>query len=233
MAMSVENETALAKSLGTKFAANGITTKILCYDNNWDNYEYPIQVFSNTSVASYIAGSAFHCYAGNVTSQSLVYNAYPNKEIWFTECSGYGNSSFSGNIPYATINLYFGAVENWARTVLHWNLVLNSTSGPHYGGCTNCRGIITLQDNNIDVIYNEEYYGLAMISKFLVLPAYRLSCTLSGGYGCMYTMCIKNADGSVLIILGNFCGGVQNFAVQNGASYVQVSAAVGLTTFIW
>ena len=28
--------------------------------------------------------------------------------------------------------------------------------------------MITVQSNNVDVVYNEEYYGMAAISKFLV-----------------------------------------------------------------
>ena len=108
-----------------------------------------------------------------------------------------------------TNNLYFGAIKNWARTVLHWNFATDvncmsslrfssllfcsfpfpsmlcyfllftssvlfylshafTTAGPHSGGCTNCRGVITVQPNNVDVTYNEEFYGMAMFSKFLV-----------------------------------------------------------------
>lgn len=34
------------------------------------------------------AGAAFHCYAGDVADQDKFHDAYPNKDIYFTECTG-------------------------------------------------------------------------------------------------------------------------------------------------
>lgn len=233
MRLTAQNESFLAKTLGPKLSSNGITTKILVFDHNWDNYQFPITALSDSSAVSFIAGSAFHCYGGDVSSQTNVYNAFPNKEIWFTECSGTGASNLNADIQWNTNNLYFGAIKNWARTVLHWNFATDSNSGPHTGGCTNCRGVITVLANNVDVTYNEEFYGMAMFSKFLVFPAHRLDCGLTGGYGCVSTMCIKNGDGTVLVVIANFCQTPQIAVVQNGGSYVQLSANVGLTSFVW
>ena len=39
------------------------------------------------------AGAAFHCYAGNVGDQDKFHSAYPDKDIYFTECTG----TFHGN----------------------------------------------------------------------------------------------------------------------------------------
>ena len=33
-------------------------------------------------------GVSFHCYAGSVGDQETFHNAYPDKNIYFTECSG-------------------------------------------------------------------------------------------------------------------------------------------------
>ena len=38
--------------------------------------------------AKWIAGTAYHCYYGDPSAQTALHNAYPNKGIWFTECSG-------------------------------------------------------------------------------------------------------------------------------------------------
>eukprot|EP00026_Physarum_polycephalum_P007115 Phypoly_transcript_07169.p1 GENE.Phypoly_transcript_07169~~Phypoly_transcript_07169.p1 ORF type:complete len:466 (-),score=60.26 Phypoly_transcript_07169:25-1422(-) len=233
MGLTPQNESFLAKTLGPKLKSNGISTKILVFDHNWDNYQYPMTALSDPSAYQYIAGSAFHCYAGDVSAQINVHNAHPDKEIWFTECSGSGPSNFNGNIQWNTNNLYFGAIKNWARTVLHWNYATDSNYGPHSGGCDNCRGVITVHPNNFDVTYNEEFYGMAMFSKFLVFPAFRLDCSLQGGYGCVSAMCIKNGDGSVLVVVANFCQTPQFAAVQNGGNYVQMNVNVGLTSFVW
>ena len=39
------------------------------------------------------AGAAFHCYAGDVGDQDKFHSAYPDKDIYFTECTG----TFHGN----------------------------------------------------------------------------------------------------------------------------------------
>jgi len=192
-------------------------------------------VLKDSTSYAYIAGSAFHCYAGSVSAQANVHNAYPDKEIWFTECSGTGASNFGGNLPWNTNNLYIGAVQNWARTVLHWNLALDNNAGPKTsGGCTNCRGVITVGSDSSTVSYNEEYYGLAMFSKFLKYPAYRVDCGLSGGYGCVTAICFKNSDASHVIVAGNFCQTPQEIVVQGtSSSYVSTTIPVGLTSFVW
>lgn len=42
------------------------------------------------------AGVAFHCYAGDVAEQDTFHAAYPQKEIYFTECTGtYGSDWWS------------------------------------------------------------------------------------------------------------------------------------------
>lgn len=42
------------------------------------------------------AGVAFHCYAGNVAQQDSFHTAFPQKEIYFTECTGtYGSDWWS------------------------------------------------------------------------------------------------------------------------------------------
>ena len=44
------------------------------------------------------AGAAFHCYGGNVANQDSFHNAYPNKEIYFTECTGSFGSDWWSDI---------------------------------------------------------------------------------------------------------------------------------------
>jgi glucosylceramidase len=89
--------------------------KIFGYEHNWDNTAYPESVLGSAAGA-YVAGSSFHCYAGDVTAQSAVEAAYPGAGIWFTECSGTVGSSFAGDLVWNSENLLIGATRNWART---------------------------------------------------------------------------------------------------------------------
>src|SRR5262249_23296920 len=78
----------ISNYLGPAFAAAGIPTRILAYDQNWSVPGYPIEVLNDPAAKAYIAGSAFHCYDGEPSAQSLVKAAHPDRDIYFTECSG-------------------------------------------------------------------------------------------------------------------------------------------------
>jgi hypothetical protein len=46
------------------------STRILEWDHNWDRPQEPLQVLGNPPAAGYVAGVAWHCYAGNVAAQT-------------------------------------------------------------------------------------------------------------------------------------------------------------------
>jgi len=68
------------------FVENGIKTKILCYDHNWDRPDYPLHVIDEDENA--VDGVAWHWYGGKPVAQTQVLRAYPDKEVHFTEGSG-------------------------------------------------------------------------------------------------------------------------------------------------
>ena len=96
---ATDEATFIGASLGPALSAAGLSgVKILGYDHNWDQPSYPETLLANSTAASYMAGTAFHCYAGDVSAQSTVQSAYPGKGIWFTECSGTVGTSFAGDL---------------------------------------------------------------------------------------------------------------------------------------
>ena len=66
--------------LGPKLAADGGKTKILDYDHNWDLPSSPLTVLADARANPYVAGVAWHCYAGDVAAQGPVHDAYPDKD---------------------------------------------------------------------------------------------------------------------------------------------------------
>lgn len=105
-------------------------TQILVYDHNWDNITYPLSILGSPA-GEYCAGSAFHCYAGDVrlasltpSAQSEVHDQFPDKDVFFTECTTTaGGGSWASSLVWNVQNLVLGAVNNWARTVIYWNLM--------------------------------------------------------------------------------------------------------------
>ncbi|GCE08256.1 hypothetical protein [Dictyobacter aurantiacus] len=103
MSFPASDETNFIKNnLGPTFAQNGITTKILGYDHNWDQPGYPTIILSDASASSYTAGTAWHCYGGTVDAQTTVHNSFPNKDAWETECSG-GTWENSNGFPWGQV----------------------------------------------------------------------------------------------------------------------------------
>ena len=79
----------IGSNLGPDLQKAGLSTKVIAYDHNWNDTSFPETVLGNSTAGPYTAGVAWHCYAGDPSAQTTVRNAFPNKDTYFTECSGY------------------------------------------------------------------------------------------------------------------------------------------------
>jgi glucosylceramidase len=221
-------------ALGPAFTENNIKTKIVIYDHNWDRVDYPLSVLSDADARKYIAGTAFHCYGGNVAAMSQVQSQYPDKGIYFTECSG-GDFSpgFSGNLAWNSENLIIGSPRNGAKTVLFWNLALDENHGPRNGGCQDCRGVITINSINNLISKNVEYYALGHSSKFLLPKAKRIETSDIRALG-ISQVAYLNLDGSKVLVVFNHQSTTQKIQVNDGNNSFNYSIESGsLITFKW
>lgn len=232
MLMSASQQSTIINNLVPKLRAVGQNAKLLGYDHNWDNTSYAQQV--NNSAGNNVVGSAWHCYGGNPSGQSVVHNAQPNKEIFFTECSGTSSgddaSTFRDTLRWQGINLAIGTTRNWARTVTTWNMALDANHGPVIGSCGNCMGVVTTNGSN--VTYNAEYYVLGHLSKFVQPGAVRIDSTGYGDGG-IQNVAFRNPDGTIVLVALN-SGGTQNFQVSYGGQTFGYNLAGGaMATFTW
>ncbi len=145
----------VGRHLGPLFESSRLSTAILEWDHNWNEPESPAAVLRDPVAARYIRGVAWHCYAGDVAAQSTVQREFPDKEVWFTECSG-GRwaPDFADSLQWMTRNLVIGATRHWARGVVMWNIALDENSGPHLGGCGDCRGVVTIDSGTAAITRN-------------------------------------------------------------------------------
>ncbi len=221
--------------LGPAITSAGLSqVKIIAYDHNWDHPEYPQAVLGDPKASGFVAGAAFHCYAGEPNSQMTFHNAYPAKDIWFTECSGTVGSGFAGDLKWNADKLLIGAVRNYARSVSLWNLVLDQNSGPKNGGCQNCRALVTVDNSSSPskITYNVEYYVLAHAAKFVKPGAYRVeSASFSGG---IETVGFINPDDSKVLLALNDGANSITFTVQQGTQRFNYTLPAGaFATFSW
>ncbi len=230
-----DEATFIANNLGPALNNAGLgKVKIFGYEHNWDNTAYPETVLSGPA-AQYVAGSSFHCYAGDPSAQSTVRAAFPSKDIWFTECSGITSSNFPGDLVWNAEHLLIGATRNWARSVSIWNLALDQNSGPKNGTCSNCRGVVTIDDSvsPATVAFNVEYYVLGHLGKFVVPGAHRIDSNTFGA-GSIEDVAFQNPDGSIVLLVLNSASTTGSFSVSfKGQSFTYNLPAGAVATFIW
>lgn len=219
--------------LGPAFEANDITTKIIIYDHNWDNTAYAISILNDSETKDFVAGSAFHAYGGNVSAMSIVHNAHPDKGLYFTEISG-GEwaTNFSDNLQWNMSNIFMGTTKNWSKNALLWNLALDQNFGPQNNGCSNCRGVITI--NGAAIARNVEYYSIAHFSKFILPGAHRISSVISTPISNLDFVAFETPNGIHVIVVANNNAEVQSFTVRDATAQFNYSIpGKSVATITW
>ncbi len=219
--------------LGPDLHKAGLDTKVLAYDHNWDHPEYPIAVLSDPSAAQFLAGTAVHCYGGDVRGQDTIHQRFPEEGIWLTECSG-GTWQRETPLP-ATAHLLIDATRHWAKSVSLWAVALDTDHGPHAGGCKTCRGLVAidLHASPATVTYNGDFYALAHASMFVHPGATRVGST-SFGRGGLETVAFQDVGGSVALLVLNNRPEQTMFSVRsNGSVFTATLPAGALATYSW
>jgi glucosylceramidase len=185
---------------------------ILGYDGNWSDTAYPSAALTGPYAASF-AGAAFHCYSGDETAQARVAAAAPGKQIWTSECSG-GDWSpdFATNLRWDAHHLLIGAFRNSSAAALFFNLALDPSDGPTNGGCTDCRGVLTVDPATHAVTRNVEYYVLAHVGRYVSPGAVRIASTAANPTG-VQSVAFRNPNGSHVLVLYNEGGSAQPVTV--------------------
>jgi len=228
MYWAASNENNFIKNnLAPALSSSGLHPKIIPYDYNWDNTSYPLTLLSDSTTRSNIAGIAWHCYGGSPPAMTTVHNSYPLSETYETECS-----TGAAVAPIDTIDLLVQSVQNWARTVELWNIVLDPNHGPHTGGCPDCLGVVTIDESTGSVSYSQDYYLLGHFSKFVTPGAYHID---SNNAGSVEDVAFKNPDGSKVVVAHNNGASSSTFQVLwdgiDGFTYTLPAGAT--VTFTW
>jgi len=230
---AVEQTVFLRDHLGPALRDAGLHTKVLIFDHNWDLIEFPLRVLSDEKAAAFAAGTATHCYGGAATAQLELHQRFPSKDIWMTECSG--GEWQKGNLLEQQVRLLIGSTRNWAKAVVLWNLALNQNHEPYLGGCTNCRGVVTVNDSAspAQVIPTADFTALAHLSKFLKPGAGRIASN-SFDQGSLEDVAFRNADGSIVLLVLNSSGAPMRFNISWGGKFASYKLPGGaVATFRW
>jgi glucosylceramidase len=220
----------IKKSLGPAFAAANIKTKIIVYDHNADRIDYPLLILNDPEAAKYVDGSAFHLYGGSIDDLSKVHNAFPDKNLYFTEQWVGAPGNLAGDLAWHVRTLIIGGTRNWCRNVLEWNLAADPSNDPHtVGGCDQCLGTITI--NGSGVTRNPAYYILAHAAKFVRPGSVRIGSNITGN---LPNVAFKTPDGKKVLIVINDNGAAQQFNIRFKNKTVTTTLEKGAVgTFVW
>lgn len=217
--------------LGPAFQSAAIDTKIIIWDHNCDKPDYPITVLNDPAAKQYIAGSAFHLYAGDISALSTVRNAHPDKDLYFTEQYTPSTGDFSGDLKWHLKNVVVGSMRNWSKTALEWNLANDSNFGPHTpGGCTTCKGGITI-NSSASYTQNVGYYIVAHASKFVPTGSVRIGSNITGN---LHNVAFKTPAGKKVLVVINDGNTAALFNIKYNNKWITTSLDSGSAgTYVW
>ncbi len=197
--------------LGPALDQARLDTRIIIYDHNADRPDYPISILNDPDARKYIDGSAFHLYAGKIDSLSLVHDAYPDKNLYFTEQWVGAPGDFSKDIPEHVRKLIIGATRNWCKNVIEWNLAADSKYEPHTdrGGCDRCLGAVTIDGDK--VVRNPAWYIIAHAAKFVRPGSVRIG---SNSDDVLPNVAFRTPDHKIVLIVLNNSTAAQTFTVD-------------------
>jgi len=243
--------------LGPEFVKAGLTTKIVLFDHNLDRPDYPLTILNDPEAAKYVNGSGFHHYGGDMSTMTILHNAWPDKSLYFTEQMVVERpGSTTIDIVGQVKRLIIGTTLNWSRNTILWNLAADPLNDPHTddGGCSMCQGAVTISGDS--VTRNIAYYVVAHASKFVTPGSVRIASTQRGDMSVSLTtdeerrevvrvatiennevlpnVAFTTPEGKTVLIVANDSWDTSSFSIQyrsKTATVELIPGAVG--TFIW
>lgn len=215
--------------LGPQLKANHLNTKIIIYDHNCDNTSYPLSILADSDARQYVNGSAFHLYSGDISALSVLHQAYPDKDVYFTEQWVGAPGNFSEDLKWHIQTLIIGASRNWSKNVLEWNLASDPNYNPHtLGGCSSCLGALTIGSS---ITRNVGYYIIAHASKFVRPGSIRIG---SNNTDILQDVAFKTPDGHKVLIVLNTGSSATTFNIKFNNKIVSPTLSAGAVgTFVW
>ncbi len=232
---AVKEQAFLRDALGPALRSAGLHPRVILWDHNCDHPDYPITILSDPKAAQYADGSGFHLYAGKVDAMSKVHDAFPAKHLYFTEQMVIEERNAQGvERPVADpiSRVVIGAMRNWSRNVLLWNLAADAQNGPHTqdGGCSICQGAVTIEGDKVE--RNIAYYTIAQIARFVPPGSVRIASTESDAT--LANVAWRTPGGKRVLLITNTGPEDRTVTVRDGAErWTAMLPAGGAETFVW
>ena len=227
MEFSEQNEASfVANNLGPALAQANLSPAVLGTDFNTNllsSYAEPLM--QDAGASKYLAGTAWHCYAGGLNAIGTMQAAFPTKDNYETECS-------DGIDPQNAIETFIQSTRNWARTATMWNIAEDQNNGPVIpGGCNACTPLVTINQSTGNVTFDAGYYSVGHFSKFVLPGAKRIASSTTAN---LDDVAFQNPNGSLVLIIDNTSGSTQSFSTSwAGQKFSDSLPSHGIATYEW
>lgn len=186
--------------LGPAFQKSSLDTKIWILDHNYNLWGRVADEFEDPGLAKYVDGVAWHGYYGSPATMTRVHNMFPLKNAYWTE----GGSDYASP-DYMTdwakwSGTFAGILNNWARTIVSWNLLLDEDGKPNIGPFS-CGGLLTLNSQSQELSRSGMYWALAHHARFMRTGGYVFAT--SGDVPDVTHIAAQNPDGTHVLVLTN------------------------------
>lgn len=232
--LMLESEQAdfIANHLGPALKKAGLKTKVILYDHNLDHPLYPLSILKDKAANKYIDGTGFHLYGGEVSAFDEVHNAFPKKNLYFTEQSiNDRHGATEMNISRPVARVVIGATRHWSKNVLLWNLAADPQAGPHTneGGCPVCYGALTIDGDKVTKLV--AYYTIGHASKFVPDGSVRIGSEPSEA---LPNVAFKTTEGKTVLLVANTGAAAAEFSVRYHGKVLKASLDAGAVgTYVW
>ncbi len=182
--------------LGPAFKAAGLETEIWAGTiERGDFNAWAGTIFSDAEAAAYITGAGFQ-WAGKHAVQRTR-QAFPDLPIIQTE-NECGDGTNTWDHAHHVFELIQHYVSNGAEAYVYWNMVLEPQGESTWGWQQN--SMITIDPENLAVIYNPEFYVMKHFSAF-VRPGAQVLATV--GPMAANALAFRNLDGTNVLVIQN------------------------------
>jgi glucosylceramidase len=232
--LATEQAAFIDTALGPALAAAHLNTKVMVYDHNWDRPDYPETILKDPKAYAFVAGTAWHHYAGDPAVMTKNHDEFPQKDQWVTESSG-GTWQKGNGFAEEAAEL-IAVTRNWAKSYVLWALATDQKHGPFVGGCDICRGLVTidLSDPEKATVKPElDYYVLGQASKFVLPGAVRIASDEPAGTP-LKDVAFRNPNGTIVLYTLNAGTASQELRIGfHGKTATTTLPAGAVATFVW
>jgi len=178
--------------LGPAFQARAITTKIWCYDHNFNNLRFPTTILADPGASRYVDGTAFHHYEGKPSAMTELSTKFPDKHVYFTEGSVFGVKGAAQIVEF---------LRNGARSYNAWVTVVDHRGKPNPGPHDCSPTCVVLNSDILSLDYRFDYYMYGQFMKCIRPGAVRVQSDEPSG--ALANCAVRNLDGSVVLVVVN------------------------------